>query len=76
MAKTYTAQTVSPVQAINAVWEAGAIVMLMVTVEVEYGEMGLTHQVNVWPCLTQTQKNHVSDFLAKAGQALNQIFLS
>lgn len=58
--KTYTAQSVGP----NHDWDfvtddQGAITALNIQGEVNYGEMGRTETINIWPALNQTQKDQL-----------------
>lgn len=57
MAKTFTAQNVISVNPLSWVWKDGELVGLMVNCEVNYGEMGMSHQVDIWEDLTQAQKD-------------------
>jgi len=55
MPKTFTAQTVSAINNIQFVHEAGVLTQLLCTAEVNYGEIGLTHQVDIFPDLLPAQ---------------------
>lgn len=57
MAKTFTAQNVASCNPLQFVWKEGELVDVICNVEVNYGEMGLNHQVSLWEDLTATQKN-------------------
>ena len=57
MPKTFTAQNVVSVNPIQFVWKEGELVAIMVDCEVNYGEMGVSHQVDIFEDLTPEQKN-------------------
>ena len=57
MAKTFTAKNVISVNPIRFVWKEGELVAIMVSCEVNYGEMGMSHQVDIFEDLTQAQKD-------------------
>lgn len=57
MPKTFTAQNVTTVNPISFVWKEGKLVAIMVNCEVNYGEMGMPHQVDIIEDLTQAQKD-------------------
>jgi len=56
MPKTFNAKKVTSVNPLQWVWEAGECVGLLVNAEVNYGEMSITHQVDIWEDLTPEQK--------------------
>lgn len=61
MAKTFVAKNVSSVNPLTWVLKGGELVGLIVSCEVNYGEMGFTHQVDIWEDLTQAQKVKAKD---------------
>jgi len=56
MPKTLVAKNVASVNPLQFVWKEGAIVGLLVTCEINFGETGLQYQVDIWEDLTATQK--------------------
>ncbi len=56
MVKTFTAQNIVSCNPLHWVWKDGELVGLMVNVEVNYGEMGMSHQVDIFEDLTDAQK--------------------
>lgn len=56
MPRTYIAQKVVSVNPLHFVLEAGNVVGLLCNCEVNYGELGMTHQIDLWGDLTPAQK--------------------
>ena len=55
MAKTFTAKNVISVNPLSFVWKEGELVAIMVNCEVNYGEMGMSHQVDIIEDMTPDQ---------------------
>jgi hypothetical protein len=56
MNKTFVAQNIVSVNPFHFKVEDGVVTGLVCNVEVNYGEMGLTHQIDLWADLTAPQK--------------------
>jgi len=52
----FTAQEVTSWNPLQWVWKEGELVGLIVSCEVNYGTMGLSHQIDVWNTLTPAQQ--------------------
>lgn len=66
MPKTFTAQSVQSINPIHFETKGGVVTGLIVNCEVNYGEVGMTHQVDIWGNLTPTQRDKaqkVYDFI-------------
>ena len=55
MPKTLIAQNVSSVNPLQWIWKEGELVDIICNCEVNYGELGLTHQVSILEDLTPEQ---------------------
>ena len=63
MSKTFIAKNIASIQNIAFnVNEAGKITAIAVTCEVNFGEMGLSQAVDIWPSLTAAQKMAAQSF--------------
>jgi len=56
MPKTFIAKNLISVNPLQWVWKDGELVGLIVNCEVNYGEMGMSHQIDIWEDLTDPQK--------------------
>ena len=56
MPKQFTAQKVVSVNPLQFVREGNVLTAIIVTCEVNYGELGMTHQIDIWGDLTDAQK--------------------
>lgn len=71
MAKTYTAQSVNPNHDIDVnVDDAGNITGWTLSAEVNFGAMGRTEELDIWPLLTPAQK----ETLQTAYNRMREIF--
>lgn len=52
----FTAQSVDHVNPLEFKREGETVTGLKVNVSVNYGTMGMVHQIDLWPSLTDTQK--------------------
>lgn len=66
MPKTFTAQNVVSVNPLRFLLEDDEVVGIVVDCEVNYGELGMTHQIDIWDELTADQQyraQQVYDFI-------------
>jgi len=74
MAKTLIAQNVTSINPITFTRDGDEIVGMVCRAEVNYSELGLTHDIDVWPLMNVTQKAQaqaIYNFLkVKAEQAI------
>jgi len=66
MPKTFTAQSVQSVNPLRWIWKDGELAQLLVSCEVNYGTMGLNHEIDILPYLTpelQETAKHVYQFI-------------
>jgi len=66
MVKTYTAQNVVSVNPLHFETKGDVVTGLIVSCEVNYGELGMTHQLDIWGDLTPAQREiaqNVYDFV-------------
>lgn len=75
MAKTLTAQDVVSVNPMTFIWREGEVVGLEVRCEVNYGEVGLTHTIDIWDDLTDDQKDKVRDIYERAREIVEGRYL-
>lgn len=54
--KALIPQNIVSVNPLEWVWKEGECVGLTVNVEVNYGERGLMHKIDIWPELTSQQR--------------------
>ncbi len=54
--KALIPQNIASVNPLEWQWKDGECVGLMVTCEVNYGERGVQHQVDIWPDLTKKEQ--------------------
>ena len=66
MPKVFTARNIVSVNPIQFVFKEGELVGLVVQAEVNYGEMAITHTLDIWEDLTETEQ-------AKAKAVYNRI---
>ena len=76
MVKTYTAQSVGK----NHDWdfscdENGQITKLVVKSEVNYGTMGMTEELDVWPKLNDAIKQAMQDAYDKIANIFNKKYI-
>lgn len=76
MVKTFVAQNIASINPVTFQLDAGTVVGLLMSVEVNYGEIGLTHQVNVWSSLNPAQKQKAKDLYAFLQAKAEQEYLS
>lgn len=76
MPKTFTAKNLVSVNPLAWVWKDGELVGLIVNVEVNYGEMGMTHQIDIWEDLTPQQKDKAKAVYLFIKGKVEQAFLS
>ena len=63
MPKTFIAKNIAGIQNIAfSIDDAGKITAIAVTCEVNFGEMGLSQAVDIWPSLTAAQKTAAQGF--------------
>lgn len=75
MPKTLTADRVTSVNGLQFIWKEGEIVGLVAVAEVNYGEVGLTHQVDIWPDLTPAQRDRAKELYDFIRQKIEAEFL-
>jgi len=76
MAKTYTAQKIMNIGPIFFLVEDGVLKELNVTVEVNYGELGLTETIDILPYLTTPDEVGKAEALYKAiEREVNRLYL-
>lgn len=75
MSKTFTAQNVVSVNPIKFVWKEGELVAIMVNCEVNYGELGLPHQVDIFEDLTEDQRDKAKAVYQFIKQKVEAAFL-
>ena len=51
----FTAQTVTHVNPLKWIWEGQNLVKLLCTADVNYGAMGISHEIDILPDLTPAQ---------------------
>ena len=56
MPKTFVAQNIVRINPVHFEVQEGVVTELVCNAEVNYGEMGLTHQFKLWGLLNTTQK--------------------
>jgi len=56
MAKTLVAQNVVGINPLTFVREGDTVVGLKCQADVNYGEMGCSHEIDVWPLMTASQR--------------------
>ena len=56
MPKQFTAQSVQSVNPIHFEQKQGVVTGLLVNCEVNYGELGMTHQIDIWGDLNPAQR--------------------
>lgn len=59
MPKTYTAQSITHINPIQVIRTEGVVTGLVVNCDVNYGELGMQQEVDIWEDLTPTQKTKV-----------------
>ena len=74
--KTYTAQSVSK----NHDWDFsvdddGNITKLVIKSEVNYGEMGMMEELDIWKLLNESQKSQMQSIYNKVAQVFNKQIL-
>jgi len=61
MPKQFIAQNVVSVNPLRFVSENGEVVGVIVDCAVNYGELGMSHQVDIWDDLTDAQKERAQE---------------
>lgn len=56
MPRQYTAQEVKSINPLHFEQKQGVVTGLIVNCEVNYGEIGMTHQIDLWGDLTDYQR--------------------
>lgn len=56
MAKTFVAQNVVSVNPLHFEVKGNVVTGLIASCEVDYGELGMTHQIDLWGLLTDSQR--------------------
>ena len=56
MPKTYVAKSIVRINPLHFEVQEGVVTEVVCNAEVNYGEMGLTHQFKLWGLLTEAQK--------------------
>lgn len=56
MVRTYTAKEVTSVNPLQFETKGGVVTGLICNCEVNYGELGMTHQIDLWGDLTAAQR--------------------
>ena len=74
-AETLTAKDVGAIQGLIPDWKEGALVSLNTAVDVNYGELGLTRPVDVWPLLDAKDKADFARIYDNIRAAINGKFL-
>jgi len=76
MPKTYTAQRIMNIGPISFLVEDGVLKQLNVTVEVNYGELGLTETIDILPYLTTPDEIRLGEALYRAiEREVNRLYL-
>ena len=61
MARTYTAQSVTSVNPLRFETKGDVVTGVIVSFDVNYGELGMTHQLDIWGYLTPAQRNKAEE---------------
>lgn len=75
MPKTLIAQSVQSVNPLRFESTSGVITGLIVNCEVNYGELGMTHQLDIWEDLTPAQKAKAQTIYDLVKSKVETIFL-
>ena len=75
MPKQFTAQSVQSVNPLQWVWKDGQLVQILVGCEVNYGELGMTHQVDILPDLTPEQRTRAEQIYQRIRYLVEVHFL-
>lgn len=75
MPKTFTAKNIISVNPIQFVWKEGELVAIIVNCEVNYGEMSMTHQVDILEDLTQGEKKSAKQVYLRIKAKVEKAFL-
>ncbi|MBA7618503.1 hypothetical protein ES703_25830 [subsurface metagenome] len=75
MPKQFTAQKVTNFNPMSFVFDGDDMIGFEVSVEVNYGSFGLTHQLNIWPMLNDAQKSMLFQLQTRLKVALDQYYL-
>lgn len=71
----WTAQNIVSINPINFKVEGGNVVGLEVSCEVNYGEFGMSHQIDVWQYLNPGQKQVAQNVYNFLKSGLEQLIL-
>lgn len=75
MPKTYVAQSVHSVNPLHFEKKGDVVTGVLVTCEVNYGELGMTHQLDIWGDLTLAQREEAQRVYDFIKQKVEQIIL-
>ncbi len=75
MPKTFIAQNVISVNPLRWVWEEGELIGLVVGCEVNYGERGMPHQLDIYPYLTEAERGRAKTIYQAIKQKVETIIL-
>jgi len=75
MAKTFVAQKVTSVNPLHFERKGDIVTGLIVDCEVSYGEIGMSHRVDVWGELTQAQRDTAQQFYEFIQRKIESIIL-
>jgi len=75
MPKTFIAQSVQSVNPLHFVETGGVVTGLICNAEVNYGELGMIHQIDLWGDLTAAQKTQAQAVYNFLKAKITQIIL-
>ena len=76
MSKTFIAKNIASIQNIAfSLDDAGKVTAINVACEINFGEMGLSQTVDVWPSLTAAQKMAAQSFYDRLKAILKKEFI-